>query len=124
MNTPIDTLTKRDLNQKLASPLTEAQLKKTSKEALLARVKREATLRSRGRDRVLFDVQPDKMAMPREGTKRWKLIIALRDGADVERLQDLLGWNRDTVTSALYADVKACGFGVKREGGVLRLIEA
>ena len=38
MNAPIDTMTRCHLKQKLKSPKTEAQLKKTPKKALLANV--------------------------------------------------------------------------------------
>jgi hypothetical protein len=69
-------------------------------------------------DRVLVepghaeDVKPTK-----EGSKRALLVAALARGTTVEHLMDLLGWNRPTVTSAIYSDVKAIGLGVERREG-------
>jgi hypothetical protein len=69
-------------------------------------------------DRVLVepgnaeDVKPTK-----EGSKRALLVAALARGTTVEHLMDLLCWNRPTVTSAIYSDVKAIGLGVERREG-------
>jgi len=74
-------------------------------------------------DRVLVepgnaeDVKPTK-----EGSKRALLVTALSRGTTVEHLMDLLGWNRPTVTSAIYSDVKAIGLGVERREGKYTLL--
>lgn len=74
-------------------------------------------------DRILVepgnaeDVKPTK-----EGSKRALLVTALSRGTTVEHLMDLLGWNRPTVTSAIYSDVKAIGLGVERREGKYTLL--
>lgn len=60
----------------------------------------------------LDDVKPTK-----EGSKRAILIQALQRGTTLEHLQELLGWNRETVSSALRTDVGAIGLGCERKGG-------
>lgn len=69
-------------------------------------------------DRILIkpgkaeDVKPTK-----EGSKRALLIQALSRGTTFEHLMELLGWNRDTVSSAIRTDVGAIGLGVERRDG-------
>lgn len=57
-----------------------------------------------------------------DGSKRHLLAQALQRGATVEHLQEVLGWKRDTVTSALRWDMKQVGLGVERKGGKYYLI--
>jgi hypothetical protein len=74
-------------------------------------------------DRVILapgkaeDVRPTK-----EGSKRALLVQALQRGTTLEHLQELLGWNRDTVSSAIRTDVGAIGLGVERRSGKYFLI--
>jgi hypothetical protein len=120
--TTIDALSKRELNQKLRQPLSESALKKLSKEALVEKLEAEKP-RSRGADRVLFDLRPDELKLPRTGSKRHLLIHALDAGLTLEEMEKSLGWKRDTITSAIYLDVRACGLGVERRDGSLRLLK-
>lgn len=60
----------------------------------------------------LDDVRPTK-----EGSKRALLVIALQRGATIEHLMEVVGWNRETVSSALRTDLKAIGLGCERKGG-------
>ncbi len=119
-------MTKTDLAAALkvaGIDLTASQIKNATVEDLQARLdatKSEKPARAPRRleDRVLVepgsaeDVKPTK-----EGSKRALLVTALARGTTVEHLMDLLGWNRPTVTSAIYSDVKAIGLGVERRDG-------
>ena len=60
----------------------------------------------------LDDVRPTK-----EGSKRALLVIALQRGATIEHLVEVVGWNRETVSSALRTDLKAIGLGCERRKG-------
>ena len=60
----------------------------------------------------LDDVRPTK-----EGSKRALLVIALQRGATIEHLMEVVGWNRETVSSALRTDLKAIGLGCERRKG-------
>lgn len=60
----------------------------------------------------LDDVRPTK-----EGSKRALLVIALQRGATIEHLMEVVGWNRETVSSALRTDLKAIGLGCERRNG-------
>ncbi|NJM81688.1 MAG: hypothetical protein HC844_03650 [Tabrizicola sp.] len=74
-------------------------------------------------DRVLVEPGNAKDVKPtKEGSKRALLVTALSRGTTVEHLMDLLGWNRPTVTSAIYSDVKAIGLGVERREGKYTLL--
>lgn len=53
----------------------------------------------------------------KEGSKRALLVIALQRGATIEHLMEVLGWNRETVSSALRTDLKAIGLGCERRKG-------
>lgn len=69
-------------------------------------------------DRVLVEPgNPEDVKPTKEGSKRALLVTALARGTTVEHLMDLLGWNRPTVTSAIYSDVRAIGLGVERRDG-------
>lgn len=113
--------TKTELNARLATPLTASKLKKTTLAELQAMVAKEQKPARKPRgidDRViqapgtLDDVKPTK-----DGSKRAILIKALARGTTLEHLQELLGWNRETVSSALRTDVGAIGLGCERKGG-------
>lgn len=108
--------------------LTASQIKKARAEDLQERLdatkaKKPARAPRGLEDRVLVepgnaeDVKPTK-----EGSKRALLVTALSRGTTVEHLMDLLGWNRPTVTSAIYSDVKAIGLGVERREGKYTLL--
>jgi hypothetical protein len=63
------------------------------------------------------DVRPTK-----EGSKRALLVIALQRGATIEHLMEVLGWNRETVSSALRTDLNAIGLGCERRKGKYHLL--
>lgn len=65
----------------------------------------------------LEDVKPTK-----EGSKRALLVMALQRGATIEHLMEVVGWNRDTVSSAIRTDLKAIGLGVERRDGKYYLL--
>lgn len=119
--------TKTELNARLATPLTVSKLKKTSLAELQALVDAQQpkpARQSRGLDdRViqapgkLDDVRPTK-----EGSKRALLVIALQRGATIEHLMEVVGWNRETVSSALRTDLKAIGLGCERRKGKYHLM--
>lgn len=73
-------------------------------------------------DRVIVEPAAE-VRMPKEGTKRFKLVEALKKGATVDALMSVLGWNKDTVQAALRYDMKSLGFGVERKSGEYHLIE-
>ena len=119
-------MTKAELNNRLAKPLTASKLKKTSLADLQTMVAKEQkpTRKPRGLDdRVIQtpgkveDVRPTK-----EGSKRALLIQALARGCTLEHLESLLGWNRATVSSALRTDIGAVGLGVERKAGRYHLL--
>lgn len=74
-------------------------------------------------DRVLIapgkaeDVRPTKA-----GSKRHLMAEALEKGATIEEMVELLGWNKDTVSSALRTDMGALGLGVERKAGRYHLL--
>jgi len=103
--------------------LTASQIKKAKVEDLQARLDATKTKTPARAPRALDDrvlVEPgsaEDVKPTKEGSKRALLVAALARGTTVEHLMDLLGWNRPTVTSAIYSDVKAIGLGVERRGG-------
>ena len=114
----------------LIGGMTASQIKKTSHADLVqmagekARVQPKADRKPRGLDdRVIQapgkveDVRPTK-----EGSKRALLVIALQRGATIEHLMEVLGWNKDTVSSALRTDLKAIGLGCERRKGKYHLM--
>ena len=119
--------TKNELNARLATPLSASKLKKTSLADLQAMVDAQQpkpTRKPRGLDdRVIQalgkaqDVRPTK-----EGSKRALLVIALQRGATIEHLMEVLGWNRETVSSAPRTDLKAIGLGCERRKGKYHLL--
>lgn len=119
-------MTKTELAEALKAvgiELTASQIKKAKVEDLQARLdatKAEKPARAPRRleDRVLVEPgNPEDVKPTKEGSKRALLVTALARGTTVEHLMDLLGWNRPTVTSAIYSDVKAIGLGVERRDG-------
>lgn len=108
--------------------MTASQIKKTSHADLvqMAGEKARVTPARKPRsldDRVIQapgkveDVRPTK-----EGSKRALLVIALQRGATIEHLMEVLGWNRETVSSALRTDLKAIGLGCERRKGKYHLL--
>lgn len=125
------TMTKTELAEALKAAgidLTTSQIKKATVEDLKARLDatkaKKPAREPRGmEDRVIIEPgNADDVKPAKEGSKRALLIQALSRGTTVEHLMDLLDWNRPTVTSAIYGDVKAIGLGVERRGGKYFLI--
>lgn len=144
-------LTKPAINALLATPLSATKLKKTSKDELVAlfdAMPAAAALNADLQDaraddpmptepkaepkvrkpRVLADrvmIEPGKaedVKATKAGSKRHLLAEALSTGATIEELVELLGWNRDTVSSALRTDMGALGLGVERKAGKYHLL--
>lgn len=74
-------------------------------------------------DRVIVEPgKPEGVKATKAGSKRHLMAEALAKGATVEELVQLLGWNKDTVTSAFRTDMGALGFGVERKAGKYHLL--
>lgn len=74
-------------------------------------------------DRVM--IAPGKaedIKATKAGSKRHLMAEALATGATIEELVELLGWNKDTVSSALRTDMGALGLGVERKAGKYHLL--
>jgi hypothetical protein len=142
----LNTLTKSAINALLSTPLTASQLKKKSHANLVAlfdamsatdalaadlrdartddptpptpKAPRKARTPRVLDDRVLIapgkaeDVRPMKA-----GSKRHLMAGALAKGATIEEMVELLGSNKDIVSSALRTDMGALGLGVERNAG-------
>ena len=149
--TDLINMTKSAINALLATPLTASQLKKKSHADLVAmfdamsatdalaadlrdaraddptppapKAPRKARTPRVLDDRVLIapgkaeDVRPTKA-----GSKRHLMAEALEKGATIEEMVELLGWNKDTVSSALRTDMGAIGLGVERKAGRYHLL--
>lgn len=144
-------LTKTELNTLLATPLSPSKLKKTSKDDLIAMFDAmpaadalEADFRDARADeptppepkaepkarkpRVLPDRvmiepgKPEDVKATNAGSKRHLMAEALKKGATIEELMETLGWNKDTVSSALRTDMGALGLGVERKAGKYHLM--
>lgn len=149
--TDLNTRTKAELNALLATPLTASQLKKKSHadlvamfDAMSATDALDADLRDARTDdptppapkgprkartpRVLDDrvlIAPGKaedVRPTKAGSKRHLMAEALAKGATIEEMVELLGWNKDTVSSALRTDMGALGLGVERKAGRYHLL--
>lgn len=137
--TDLNTLTKAELNALLVSPFTPSQLKKKSKDDLIAMlgdmpvaqqkpsnvVAMPTTRKVRAlEDRVLVEPTTDlsNVRPIREGTKRHAMIQALLKGCTLDQLAEATGWKRDVAGAAIYTDLKAAGLGVRRENGLLILM--
>ena len=74
-------------------------------------------------DRVLIAPgKPEDVKATKLGSKRHLMAEALTKGATIEELMVTLGWNKDTVSSALRTDMGALGLGVERKAGKYYLI--
>ncbi len=74
-------------------------------------------------DRVMIEPgKPEDVKATKAGSKRHLMAEALATGATIEELVELLGWNRDTVSSALRTDMGALGLGVERKAGKYYLL--
>ncbi len=69
-------------------------------------------------DRIIVAPANDmkKVRPTGEGSKRHLLAQALLQGATVEELMAVTGWNKSTATSALRWDIPQLGLGCRREG--------
>lgn len=149
--TDLINMTKSAINALLATPLTASQLKKKSHADLVAMFDDmsatdalDADLRDAHTDdptppmpkaqpkartpRVLDDrvlIAPGKaedVRPTKAGSKRHLMAEALAKGATIEEMVELLGWNKDTVSSALRTDMGALGLGVERKAGRYHLL--
>lgn len=119
-------MTKAELNARLATPLTASKLKKTSLAELQAKVDAETPKARKPRelpDRVMLEPgKPEDVKATKAGSKRHQMAEALAKGATIEELMETLGWNKDTVSSALRTDMGALGLGVERKAGKYYLL--
>jgi len=117
-------MTKAELNARLRQPLSPSKLKKTPIAELEAMVAAEQKPARRTPDRVLVEpaASLDEVKPIRAGTKRHKMVDALARGCTLDELAEATGWRRDVASAAIYTDMRAAGLGVRRDGGVLRLI--
>ncbi|WP_375552592.1 hypothetical protein [Rhodophyticola porphyridii] len=124
--TDLNTQTKTALNAVLAKPLTASALKKTAKAELVAMVDAQTPKARKPRvlaDRVMIEPgKPEDVKATKAGSKRHLMAEALAKGATIEELTEMLGWNKDTVSSALRTDMGALGLGVERKAGKYYLL--
>ncbi len=74
-------------------------------------------------DRVMLEPgKPEDVKATKTGSKRHLMAEALAKGATIEELMETLGWNKDTVSSALRTDMGALGLGVERKAGKYYLL--
>ena len=74
-------------------------------------------------DRVMLEPgKPEDVKATKAGSKRHLMAEALAKGATIEELMAKLGWNKDTVSSALRTDMGALGLGVERKAGKYYLL--
>lgn len=74
-------------------------------------------------DRVMIEPgKPEDVKATKAGSKRHLMAEALAKGATIEELMATLGWNKDTVSSALRTDMGALGLGVERKSGKYHLL--
>ncbi|KIN64918.1 hypothetical protein Z946_3812 [Sulfitobacter noctilucicola] len=149
--TELTNMTKPAINALLATPLSASKLKKTSKDELVAlfdampatdalnaeirdaRADEPTPPKSKAEpkarkprvldDRVMIEPgKPEDVKATKAGSKRHLMAEALATGATIEELIELLGWNKDTVSSALRTDMGALGLGVERKAGKYHLL--
>lgn len=116
----IDMLERRDATQAEAKALRsvddkirDAKIVKAPK----ARKPRELP------DRVMREPgKPEDVKATKAGSKRHLMAEALAKGATIQELMETLGWNKDTVSSALRTDMGALGLGVERKAGKYYLL--
>ncbi|MBK5928361.1 hypothetical protein [Rhodobaculum claviforme] len=113
-----DNLSKADLNARLATPLTASALKKIAKADLVAMVaaqekpRQPRTLKPHVFCQPVADATEAKAL--KEGSKKHLLAAALLNGATLDELMAVTGWNKSTVQSAFAYDMKSAGLGVER----------
>ncbi|EIE52935.1 hypothetical protein C357_00989 [Citreicella sp. 357] len=74
-------------------------------------------------DRVMIEPgKPEDVKATKAGSKRHLMAEALAKGATIDELVELLGWNKDTVSSAFRTDMGALGLGVERKAGKYHLM--
>lgn len=74
-------------------------------------------------DRVMLEPgKSEDVKATKAGSKRHLMAEALAKGATIEELMETLGWNKDTVSSALRTDMGALGLGVERKAGKYYLL--
>ena len=109
----IDLLERRDATQaeaKVLAPKATPKPKASPKPRVLA-------------DRVMIEPgKPEDVKATKAGSKRHLMAEALAKGATIEELMETLGWNKDTVSSALRTDMGALGLGVERKAGKYYLL--
>lgn len=119
-------MTKAEHNARLATPLTASQLKKTSLAELQAMADAQKPKARKPRelpDRVMLEPgKPEDVKATKAGSKRHLMAEALTKGATIEELMATLGWNKDTVSSALRTDMGALALGVERKAGKYYLL--
>ena len=124
--TDLNTQTKTALNDMLAKPLTASALKKIAKADLVAMIEAQPPKTRKPRvlpDRVMIEPgKPEDVKATKAGSKRHMMAEALAKGATIEELMETLGWNKDTVSSALRTDMGALGLGVERKAGKYYLL--
>lgn len=126
MTNDLNNQTKTALNDMLAKPLTASALKKIAKADLVAMIEAQPPKAPKPRvlaDRVMIEPgKPEDVKATKAGSKRHLMAEALAKGAFIEELVELLGWNKDTVSSALRTDMGALGLGVERKAGKYYLL--
>ncbi|MFD3191176.1 hypothetical protein ACFMPD_12995 [Sedimentitalea sp. HM32M-2] len=119
-------MTKAELNARLTTPLTASQLKKTSLAELQVMADAQKPKARKPRelpDRVMLEPgKPEDVKATKAGSKRHLMAEVLAKGATIEELMETLGWNKDTVSSALRTDMGALGLGVERKAGKYYLL--
>ena len=91
-------------------------------------IEAKAAPKAAPKPRVLADrvmIEPGKaedVKATKAGSKRHLMAEALAKGATIEELMATLGWNKDTVSSALRTDMGALGLGVERKAGKYYLL--
>lgn len=115
----------------LIGGMTASQIKKTSHADLVQMAGEKARVPAAPKarkprelpDRVMLEPgKPEDVKATKAGSKRHLMAEALAKGATIEELMETLGWNKDTVSSALRTDMGALGLGVERKGGKYYLL--
>ena len=124
--TDLNTLTKSALNDLLTKPLTASALKKIAKADLVTMIEAQKPKARKLRklpDRVMIEPGKAKdVKAAKAGSKRHLMAEALAKGATIEELMEMLGWTKDTVSSAFRVDMGAMGLGVERKAGKYYLL--
>lgn len=116
----IDMLERRGATQAEAKALRSADDK--IRDAKIVKAPKARKLRELP-DRVMLEPgKPEDVKATKAGSKRHLMAEALAKGATIEQLMETLGWNKDTVSSALRTDMGALGLGVERKAGKYYLL--